>query len=146
MLNGEPVRAITVCVEYADLLALTAPWNQFFYDELTVVTSRDDDATANLCERLSQMLPIRCHRTDVFYARKAKFNKYAALEEGLDVMGRSGWILVIDADIAIMKTDHPFSPRIGNLYTPIRHVLENIVGLKRSRAGQVVPAQAATAI
>lgn len=130
MLGTHPVRAITVCVEYSDLLALTAPWNQFFYDELLVVTSRDDERTASLCQMLSFTLPIKCHRTDVFYARKAKFNKFAAIEEGLDVMGRHGWMLIIDADIAIMQTDHVFNPRIGNLYTPIRHVMPDIVGLQ----------------
>ena len=124
------MRAITVCVEYADLLALTAPWNAFFYDEMLVVTSRDDEKTAALCQDLAKTFPVRCHRTDVFYARKAKFNKFAALEEGLDILGRQGWMLIMDADIAIMKTDHPFTPKIGNLYTPIRHIYENIVGLK----------------
>ncbi len=129
MLGDQRVRAITICVDYADILALTAPWNRFFYDELLVVTSKDDTKTIELCKKLSETLPVTCHRTDVFWAKKAKFNKWAALEEGLDVIGREGWLLIIDADIAIQKTDHPFVPKIGCIYTPIRYVKQNIVGM-----------------
>jgi hypothetical protein len=123
----EPINAITVCVEYADLLALTLPWNQFFWSRIVVVTSPEDEQTIELCRKFAaEGLQVHCHQTNAFYARKAKFNKWAALEEGLDVLGRDGWILIHDADIAIQPCNHPFQPQIGRLYTPIRHVMKDI--------------------
>ena len=91
-----------------------------------MVTSHEDEKTIALCHELSKTMPLHCHRTNVFWARKAKFNKWAAVEEGLDVMGRYGWISIIDADIAIQFTDSRFMPRIGNLYTPIRLIQPDV--------------------
>lgn len=127
-----PVRALIVCVDYADLLRLTLPHNMPFFSDSIIVTTYDDKQT----RRLAQEYETRIHLTDVFYKRGAYFNKFAAIEEGLDVFGRQGWILLIDADIAIPKFRHPFVPHAGLVYTPYRRILkvvDPVVGIPEQR-------------
>jgi hypothetical protein len=90
-------RAITVCVEYDDFLDVTLPHTLRHVDDLLVVTSPEDKATAAVCAKHG----VRCHKTSVFYADGAEFNKGAAMEEGFDILGREGWMLVLDSDIVI---------------------------------------------
>src|SRR5689334_22908441 len=89
------MKAILVSVDYADLLAMTLPYNKHHFDEVFVITSNADNATKqvareNHCPYLA---------TDSFWDDGAMFNKWKALEEGLTVMGRDGWICIMDADI-----------------------------------------------
>jgi hypothetical protein len=90
------MNAILVAVDYADLLALTLPYNRRHFDRVMVVTDRDrahrdaDIAQANHCE---------VYRTDSFYDGCAAFNKWVALEQGLDALGREGWLCLMDADV-----------------------------------------------
>lgn len=115
-----PVRALIVCVEYADILALTLPHNAEFLSEVMIVSTETDFAT----RRLAKEFEIPIHLTNVFYRRGAHFNRFAAIEEGLNVFGRHGWLLLLDADIAIPKFRHPFTPVVGRVYTPYRRVLK----------------------
>ena len=92
-------RAITVCVEYDDLLAITLPHTLPHVREMLVVTSPYDTATVRLCDRFG----VRVFQTEAFYENGAEFNKGAAMEQGFDVLGRRGWILVMDADIVLPK-------------------------------------------
>ena len=115
-------RGITVCVEYSDILALTLPHNREYFEEFMVVTTPKDHATI----LLAQKHDCHIHLTDAFYARGAAFNKFAALEEGLDVFGRHGWLLIIAADIAIPKNKLPWVPKAGKIYTPHRRLLQQI--------------------
>jgi hypothetical protein len=48
------------------------------------------------------------------------------VEQGLDYMGREGWICIMDADIAVPRGRPEWEPRIGNLHTPKRRVLRTI--------------------
>jgi len=114
------MKAVLVCVDYADFLALTLPRNIHHFESVTVVTTSTDTATLEVCKSLG----VVSHTTDKFYLGGAHFNKFAALEEGLDVCGRDGWLCVMDADIVwpkILSSD--FEPKIGNLYTPRRRML-----------------------
>lgn len=89
---------LVVCVNYADLLARTLPVWLDGLTTLTVVTSRDDVAT-------DQLVNGRCriHKTDVFYANRAMFNKGAAIAEAFEVGQTEGlfrdWTLFFDADV-----------------------------------------------
>lgn len=92
------LRAIMVCVDYADLLSITLPYNRHHFSEVMVVsapTASDLHLTSALCARYSAAL----HLTDAFYRDGADFNKWRALEEGLDVFGRRGWMCIMDADV-----------------------------------------------
>lgn len=100
------LRAIMVCVDYQDILALTLPHNFHHFDEVTVVTAPHClEEVGRVCyemrpfHRSPSGKGITVLGTDLFYAGGARFNKWAALEWGLDQMGRTGWLCVMDADV-----------------------------------------------
>jgi hypothetical protein len=117
------IRAITVCVDYDDLLAVTLPRAITHFQHVTVVTAPKDEATQALVEGTPR---ADCFVTDAFYRHGAWFNKGLALEEGFDFMGREGWIVVMDADIILpvnFKDEHVHP---GHLYCPRRRVLRDL--------------------
>lgn len=89
------MRAILVSVDYADLLTVTLPYNRQHFEQVFVVTSSADHATQEVAKAHDAEVVV----TDLFYARGAAFNKWAALEYGLDVIGREGWLCLMDADV-----------------------------------------------
>lgn len=119
-LRSADIRAILVCVDYADLLAHTLPYNRHHFKQMTVVTSTKDEETKKVARENGCTL----FETDAFYDDGAKFNKWKALEQGLDAMGRSGWICIMDADVLWPKmVDAPHWLLQGYLYTPLRRML-----------------------
>ena len=84
-----------VSVDYADLLAITLPYNRHHFSEIWVVTSSADEQT----KAVAQAHGAHVFVTDSFYANGAAFNKWLALEEGLDAMGRDGWLCLMDSDV-----------------------------------------------
>lgn len=116
------LKAILVSVDYADLLAITLPYNRHHFDSVMVVTTPTDKATIDLAAK------YKCwtHCTNAFYDNGAKFNKWKALEEALDVYGREGWMCIMDADV-LWPRDIPSYERVeGNLYTPLRRMFLNV--------------------
>jgi hypothetical protein len=117
------VNAILVSVGYTDCLRLSLPYNRHHFERVMVVTSGAD---------AEDVLPVvvaaraELHVTDAFYARGALFNKWAALEEGLDRLGREGWLTILDADVLWPKSSHAFRPVPGNLYTPLRRMCPDV--------------------
>lgn len=96
------IRAVTVCVEYDDILAFTLPRMLQVFDHVTVVTSRDDLGTFGVVEALrTNGAKAHLHQTDAFYLDGCAFNKGRAIEEAFSKMNRVGWLAVIDADIAV---------------------------------------------
>lgn len=116
------VKAICVSVDYSDILEMTLPTHKFFCESTLVITAPGDTKTIEVAEANGAQV----HVTDAFYRKGAKFNKWSALEEGLDLIGRSGWLLIIDADIAIPEHRHPFIPVPSYLYTPHRRIKHDI--------------------
>lgn len=116
------MRAILVCVEYGDILNITLPYNRHHFEEVMVVTTPQDDET----QRVAQKYGARVYQTRAFYHGGAHFNKWRALEEGLDTFGRSGWLALMDADILWPQTlpeeitKQPYE--IGTLYGPYRYI------------------------
>jgi hypothetical protein len=116
------MRAILVSVDYADILALTLPLNRHHFSDVMVVTTPKDFetlhvATANEC---------RTHVTDSFYADGAVFNKWRALEEGLDQFGRRGLLCIMDADVLWPKLIPKVDPPQGTLMSPLRRMMEQV--------------------
>lgn len=116
------MRAVIVAVDYQDILSLTLAYNRHHFSSVTVIT-------ASHCAEL--VIPIaQVHRadvivTDLFYANGARFNKWAALEYGLDRIGREGWICLLDADVLWPQDASFLNPRFlipGCLYTPRRRM------------------------
>lgn len=122
------LNAILVCVDYSDLLSITLPYNRHHFDSVTVVTSFADEATAQVALSNDALV----YQTNAFYTDGAVFNKFRALEEGLDFIGRFGWICIMDADILWPKdadlsfTSHYFWQEHNNLYTPLRRMCEEM--------------------
>jgi hypothetical protein len=103
------MRAILVSVDYADLLAVTLPYNRHHYDKVYVVTTQRDEETIDVCYRNGAEPLV----TDLFYRDGATFNKWLALEWGLDQIGRSGWLAIMDADVLLPVGAHLMNPASG---------------------------------
>lgn len=89
------LEAVVVCVNYADFLAHTLPYNKTHFNKIVVVTDTKDLATKQLCEYHH----VECIRTDVFYDNGDVFNKGKAINEGLKKLSMKGWVVQLDADI-----------------------------------------------
>jgi len=107
--------AITVCVNYAQTLCQTVPYNKHHFSNWVIVTTYDDIDTINICREHG--LSFIC--TNSFYANGADFNKYLALEEGLSTVKSNELLCILDADIFFPKELH-YEFKIGKLYTPLR--------------------------
>lgn len=105
-------RGIVICVGFDDLLAITLPRNIKFMSECLVITSPDDERTKAVCRSVPE---VRIFETDAFTRHGARFNKGLAMEEGLDYLGRNGWILIWDADILLPTYADFSSAKIGFL-------------------------------
>lgn len=115
-----PLRAILVCVDYADFLSVTLPWNRHHFDEVMVVTAPRDTNTYDLAKQYD----CKVHLTDSFWTNGAKFNKWVALEEGLTNYGRKGWLCVMDADVLWPAQIQEWEPLRDSLHTPFRRMYD----------------------
>jgi len=89
------MRAVIVCVGMAEHLVASLPWNRHHFKEVMVVTAHNDKDTLQVAASCG----ARCLTTDTFWRGGAKFNKFAAVEEGLDALGRRGWLALLDCDV-----------------------------------------------
>lgn len=112
-----PVTAVTVCVEFGDILGMTIPLNRHHFERVLVVTHPEDEETIETA-KLHQCQVLL---TEIFYARGAKFNKWAALQQGIDFLNHDGWMLIMDSDIVIPRQpERQLTPEKDCLYTPRR--------------------------
>jgi len=114
------ISAVTVCVDYSDLLAKSIEVRRNTLDHFLVVTSYEDEKTIRLCGEFG----IDYHPTDAFYRNGASFNKYLAMVEAIEARKIqdgfwSDWNLFLDADIVLpadwRKITEPLIKH-GNLY------------------------------
>lgn len=87
-----------------------------------VVSSLADAATHEVADAND----ARVHMTNVFWDRGADFNKWAALEEGLDAYGRHDWLVIMDADVFWPREVPDYERQIGCLYTPLRRDFQDL--------------------
>lgn len=100
------MKAIMVSVDYTDFLRITVPYNRRHFDEVWIVTSQADFHNV---VQATHGFGVNVVATDLFYERGADFNKWAALEWGLEQMKMSAisnqsqqwqeWICLMDADV-----------------------------------------------
>lgn len=122
------MNAITVCVDYDDLLKITLATNRRFFDRYLVVTSMTDARTAEIAYSYN----CSVYKTDAFYLNGAAFNKGLAMEEGFDLLGRDEWICILDADILLpVKCDFSEINNPEMLYSPRRHMIEDLNEIKK---------------
>lgn len=91
------IEAVTVCVNYADFLEQTLPHVLDHVDDLVVVTIPEDSRTRGLCHRMG----VRCLPTHTFSQWGDGFNKGRGINYGLANLRLDGWVLHLDADIAL---------------------------------------------
>lgn len=94
-----PFEAVTVSVDYADFLAETLPLLAKHASRIVVVTTALDTETHRVVARYPQ---AEVAVTDAFFREGAAFRKGAAINVGLDRLRQDGWVLHIDADIALL--------------------------------------------
>lgn len=130
------INALTVCVDYADTLALMLPRFAPYLKSWTIVTTPRDQATIDLVNGYAEEhgAPadglLGLHLTEIFYAGGALFNKGAAMEEArTTTMPYRDWILLLDADIVPEPDWYPkvvaANPQPGNLHSAYRHITED---------------------
>jgi hypothetical protein len=116
------IRGLTVCWNYAPLLAITLPLNMRHLTECWVITHPDDTAT----QEVACSVPgVKLHITDSFTKWGARVNKGLCIEECLDAMGRHGMMWIWDADI-LFPPEAPFHLlRPNHLHGAHRRILED---------------------
>lgn len=117
-----PLRAIMVCVDYWDFLDITLPFNRKHFETVLVVTTPEDlKSQATAIHHGAEV-----YTTNAFYDDGADFNKWKALEEGLDHYGRWGWLTIMDADV-LWPTTLPDFPMVKDfLYAPLRRMFKDL--------------------
>lgn len=91
------IEAITVCVNFSDILAHSLVHNKHLFDRMVVVTDSADTATRKLCDYHY----VECIITDEFYRNEQAFNKGRGINAGLAKLSMRDWVLHIDADIVL---------------------------------------------
>ena len=103
------LEVVITCVNYADFLTETLPFNLPHVDRLVVVTSHADAATQALCRKWS----VECVVTDAFTEKGDSFNKGHAINVGLGSLRQNGWILHLDADVVLPLTCRNMLDKVG---------------------------------
>lgn len=87
------LEALTVCIGYADFLAVTLPWNLPLFDKYIVGTSPNDKETIELCRRYG----VHCILSEE-YKRGGPFNKARLIDRLISSLTGDDWILHLDSD------------------------------------------------
>ena len=90
------LEAVTVCVNVASELKYIVA-NRKLFDRWVVVTVVEDKETIALCEQND----IQVVLSQRVFADGAPFAKSRAINDGLSVCDRDGWLLLLDADIIL---------------------------------------------
>jgi hypothetical protein len=92
------LEAITICVNFSDVLAHTLPANKGHFDRFVVVTDPNDRATWAVCRHHH----VECISTDQFYHNDAAFNKGRGISCSMrQALTGQDWVLHLDADIVL---------------------------------------------
>ncbi len=94
------IEAVITCVNYADYLAETLPFNKLAFDRITVITANDDAETLELCRRLS----VPCYATGKFSSPGDPFNKSRGINHGIKYLRHHDWVVHMDADTALQPS------------------------------------------
>ena len=91
------LEGLTICVNFHDYLVRTLPKNKKHFDNFIVVTTPEDHRTQKICAL--QNVPVK-----LSFRKGPKFNKGALINDGLSVMGKTSWIIHVDADVLLPET------------------------------------------
>ena len=110
------IDAVSVSVNYADILKYTLPANRAFFRRWVIVTEASDTATIELCTRYGVEMVVT-EKLAAARARNAPFAKGLAINDGLSRLAPDGWTLHIDSDILLPQdfdrlADAPRDPEV----------------------------------
>ncbi len=89
------LEALTVCVDYGAFLNATLPANIKNFDRYVIVTSPDDKKTQKVAKNCGATLVL----TEAYRQNGDAFNKGAMINEGLQALDLTDWVLFTDADV-----------------------------------------------
>lgn len=93
------IAAVTISIDYADLLAQTLPLNRGAFDQFVVVTSPADEASHALCAQYDATVCLSGRQR----LHGANFNRGALLNDGFRCLERADWVAVLDADVVLPR-------------------------------------------
>jgi hypothetical protein len=129
------IEAVVTCVNYADYLVHTLPHLAKQVDRVVVVTSLSDSETVAVCKSVQKAILVQ---TDAFFESGAVFAKGRAINQGMNYLSLSDWVLFTDADMLFhsFTTTHPRIRRC--LYTMRRKSIIGADALARHLNGEEV--------
>lgn len=112
---------IIVSVNYNDYLSLTLEENVKVFNNITVVTSKDDIECQNICNTFDVNYIIS---EDIL--KDGLINKSIGINKGIKSLNNPDWILVLDADIVVKDKINIEGLDKRTLYTNSRWIIDNI--------------------
>jgi hypothetical protein len=119
------IEAVTVCVYLADKLKYCLN-NRKYFDRWIIVTVADDYETIELCKSFS----IEYCFTKRVFQKGALFAKGKAINEGLALLNKSGWLIQLDCDIVL---PYNFRDLVNSIPLNKKNV-SSLFGVKARRA------------
>lgn len=104
----------TCCVNYADMLALTYPFNRHFFKAFVVVTAPDDKRTKLFCRANGIKLVL----SESYKQDGSTFNRAAMLNQAIEYCMKNypdEWLVSMDADV-IMDLVEDNLPVVGRVW------------------------------
>jgi len=102
------LEAVTVSVDYGDLLAATLRHNCPLFDRMVVVSTPADEETQEVCHRHD----VRCVLTDEVWMEHG-FAKGVGINRGLAALKLDGWVLHLDADVVLPPHSREVFDQVG---------------------------------
>ena len=95
------LEAVIVCVDFGDFLSTTLPINRREFSRTIVVTSPEDELTEKVSVENGATLLLTTR-----YRENGTFNKGKAINDGLALCKKRGWVVLLDADISFPRHFH----------------------------------------
>lgn len=136
-LKREKIQAITVCIFFSDFLKYCLN-NRYHFDRWLIVTVESDIETIELCRKFS----IEYCFTERVFENGASFAKGKAINDGISLLDRTGWIVHVDCDIILPRNMRELINRI-----PLNEKnLKSLFGLRGRRTLCAPPSHVSTPI
>jgi glycosyltransferase involved in cell wall biosynthesis len=113
---------IIISVNYNDCLIITLPKNLEVFENITVITTPEDE----MCQKICKKFGVRYITTNVMYELGAKFNKGKAVDFAIKMLNDPGYVLLLDADMIINRKIDTSLLKRDVLYTTDRVIIEDL--------------------
>jgi hypothetical protein len=132
----EKIQAITVCIFFSEYLKYCLS-NRRHFDRWLIVTVDSDINTINFCRQFS----IEYCITKRVFENGATFSKGKAINDGLSLFEKDGWIVHVDCDTILPSN---FRELVGQLSLSQKN-LKSLFGFRGRRSLCVPPSYVSTA-